>query len=843
MAAGRKKHSDKKSKKKAPKEVPYHKQPEGMSLEHWQAALRRQFAADNPFLVEKISPERVYADYEVSNPASGNTYKVALRSAKPGANFCSCFDFKINGLGTCKHIETVFQYIAHKRLKRQLKMEETRAYSSVYVDYQHQRAICLRVGTDAETEMIDLAIDYFDDHLHLTEEGLAQFDSFLQNARTISPDFRCYDDALERVLELREHQRRSRKIQHLSKPERKKFLDGLLQLPLFPYQEEGVLFAYQNGRAVIGDEMGLGKTAQAVALAELMRREHHIEKVLILAPTSLKYQWKTEIEKFTGREEAAVVEGNALARKAQYQKNGWFYQIAGYHTALYDWAEMNAADFDLIILDEAQRIKNWRTKIAQSVRRIHTRYSVVLTGTPIENNLEELYGLVQFVDPFVLGARHHFFKRYQIMSENGRIIGYQNLHEIRQTLANRLIRRTKKEVLTQLPKRSDKNLVIPMTQEQNAMHREYADQVAKLVAKWQRWGFLDEQDRNNLLKFLNLMRMVCDSTYIVDTQTNYQTKIDELRNILSDILEIEGEKVVVFSQWARMTGLVATALNEMGISFRHLHGDVPGKDRGALYDDFNRDPEVRVFLSTDAGGVGLNLQRAAWLVNLDIPWNPGVLEQRIGRIYRYGQEKPVNIINLVAQGTIEHNLLGVLQFKKSMAAGVLDAGDDCIFLGDDKFRKFMESVEMITRDSIVPVGAEEEAPADELVEQPDESAKPEPLFVPEEEETPFLDEISQQSEQESPNQQRHSSGASQSNNLAGKNREPQTLVQDGIRFFTQLANTLSDRDATARLVAQIVEKDEKTGQTYVKLPVESEAVVKDVFQVLGNLFQSMNQNQ
>ena len=728
-------------------------------------------------------------------------------------------------------------------MKRHLKTEQPRSYSSVYVDYQDHRAVCLRIGEDAEMELIDLAIDYFDDHLCLTEAGLAHFDIFLQKARAIAPGFRCYDDALERVLELRETQRRTEKIRNLSKSVRRKFLGDFLQLSLFPYQEEGVLFAYQNGRVVIGDEMGLGKTAQAVAFAELMRREHHIEKVLILAPTSLKYQWKTEIEKFTGRQEAAVVEGNALARKAEYRKNGTFYHIAGYHTALFDWAEMNAADFDLIILDEAQRIKNWRTKIAQSVRRIRTRYSVVLTGTPIENNLEELYGLIQFVDPFALGARHHFFQRYQITSENGRIIGYQNLHEIRQTLANRLIRRIKKEVLTQLPKRTDKNLVIPMTQEQRSMHREYADQVAKLVAKWQRWGYLDEQDRRNLLKFLNLMRMVCDSTYIVDTQTNFQTKIDELRNILSDILEIEGEKVVVFSQWARMTGLVASALNEMGISFRHLHGEVPGKDRGALYDDFNRDPQVRVFLSTDAGGVGLNLQSAAWLINLDVPWNPGVLEQRIGRIYRYGQEKPVNIINLVAQGTIEHNLLGVLQFKKSMAAGVLDAGDDCIFLGDDKFRKFMESVEMITKDATPASGADGNNLADEVMLQPDESAAPEPLLVPEEEEISFPHDAPSEQGQEILSRQPSSGTASTSDNRAQRELHPQSLVQDGIRFFTQLAGTLSDRDATNRLVAQIVEKDEKTGQTYVKLPVESEAVVKDVFKLLGNLFQSMSRER
>lgn len=831
------KTTKKKTSKSKKQEVSYHKQPAGMTTERWQAELRRQFAAANPFQVEKISAETVFADYEVTNPASRNTYKVALRSVKPEANFCSCYDFKINGLGTCKHIEAVFQYISKKRLKKHLKTAEPRDYSSVYVDYQDHRAIRLRIGTEAETELISLAVDYFDDDLCLTDEGLAHFDAFLLQAKALAPSFRCYEDALERVLELREYQRRARKIEALSKTKCTDFLNGLLKFPLFPYQEEGTLFAYKNGRSIIGDEMGLGKTMQAIALAELIQREHHIEKVLILVPTSLKYQWKTEIEKFTGREDIMVIEGNALTRKAQYRQAGPFYKIAGYHAALYDWAEMDEAGFDLIILDEAQRIKNWRTKIAQSVRRIQSRHIVVLTGTPIENNLEELYGLTQFVDPFALGARHDFFKRYQITSENGRIIGYQNLNEIRQILADRLIRRTKKEVLSQLPPRTDRNLVIPMTKEQTIMHREYADQVAKLVAKWQRFSYLDEQDRKNLLKFLNMMRMVCDSTYIVDPQTNFQTKVDELRNILSDILEIEGEKVVVFSQWARMTNLVARALEEMGVNYRHLHGEVASKDRGALYTDFNQDPEVRVFLSTDAGGVGLNLQSAAWLISLDVPWNPGVLEQRIGRIYRFGQDKPVNIINLISQGTIEHNLLGVLQFKKSMAAGVLDAGDDCIFLGDDKFKKFMESVEMITRDTQVPAGSENEARADDPTDLPDASALPEPLLIPAEAQPETTD-----MEPELPEPRRQKTGAPKADTDQTQERQPQTLVQEGINFFGRLASTLNDREATARLVEQIVEKDEKTGQTYVKLPVESEAVVKDVFQLLGNLFKNMGQS-
>ncbi|MDX1911851.1 MAG: DEAD/DEAH box helicase [Saprospiraceae bacterium] len=822
-----------KNRKKKEEKIPYHRKPEKMSMEQWQLALRKEFIKENDFIIQKISPEIVYADYSVSNPASKNTYKVALRSQHHrGDNFCSCYDFRISRLGTCKHIEAVLRDIAKKRLKRHLKTPIERAYSSVFLDYREGKTIKLRIGTFEEEAFIDLSLDYFDDQFCLTEYGLIHFEEFLHKARAISDDFRCYDDALEFILEQREHQRRIRLITNMAPSKREKWLSGLVKTQMFPYQQEGVLFAFQHGRVLLGDEMGLGKTVQAIAAAELFRRENGISKILILAPTSLKYQWKTELEKFTGQT-AHVVEGIATHRHRQHLEGEAVYKIASYHSALFDSHVMNEAGYDLIILDEAQRIKNWRTKIAQSVRRIHTRYTFVLTGTPVENNLEELYGLVQFVDPFALGPRHAFFPRYQTTDDNGRVIGYENLGEIRQLLAQRLIRRTKKAVLKQLPKRQDKNLIVPMTLQQREFHREFADEVARLVAKWQRMKFLDEQDRLKLLKNLNMMRMVCDSTYIIDPSTNYQTKVDELMNILEEILEIEGEKVVIFSQWARMNDLVVKELEAFGVSYRYLHGGVPGRDRGALYTEFNQNPEVRVFVSTDAGGVGLNLQSAAWLINMDIPWNPGVLEQRIGRIYRLGQEKAVNIINLVAQETIEHNLLGVLEFKKSMAAGVLDDGDEVIFMGDSKFKQFMASVETITRDTtrdIVAIEADEVEKPGVQHDEPEEMEMPAPSQPIPEPEPVLPDDLDQPDEIPAPAVSRHTAPSA----------APEALVQNGIQFFSQLAQTLSDPDATQRLVKTIVQKDEKTGQTYVKLPIENEQAVEGVLNLLGGIFKAMN---
>ncbi len=872
-----------KEKKKAEDKVSYYRKPEGMDMEQWQIALRRQFVTENDFKIENVGSELVFSDYAVVNPTTKNTYKVALRSKDIGHNFCDCYDFKVSRLGTCKHIEAVFLYVAKKRLKKHLKQPVARTYSSVYVDYLRKRSIRLRIGTESREDFTTLAKNYFDEKGVITASGLARFDVFLQKARALSADFRCYDDALESIIAQREHQRHINKIEAMSDDERELFLKDLVKADMFPYQKAGVLFAYQHGRVILGDEMGLGKTLQAIAAAELLRRERGISRVLILSPTSLKYQWKTEIEKFTGAD-SLVIEGLAPLRARLHRTDDTFYKIASYHSVLFDWEAIQGGEYDLLILDEAQRIKNWRTKIAQSVRRIQTRHVLVLTGTPIENNLEELYGLAQFVDPFAMGPRHIFFPRYQRTDENGKVIGYDNLGEIRHLLADRLIRRVKKDVLKQLPKRTDKHLIVPMTKPQSDMHRDFADQVAKLVLKWQRMHFLDEQDRQKLLKNLNMMRMVCDSTYIVDQQTNFQTKIDETRNLLEEILEMDGEKVVIFSQWARMTYLVSRELDEMGVDYRYLHGEVPGKNRGALYTDFNAKPEVRVFLSTDAGGVGLNLQAAAWLINLDIPWNPGVLEQRIGRIYRLGQEKPVNIINLVSQGTIEQNLLGVLQFKKSMAAGVLDDGEDSIFLGDSKFKQFMASVEQITRDTasdgiMATIEPDEvEAPAESMSEGGNErmNESVEANQTTEGTEGTELHGGAKQGGQRSSGNQTTEGtelhgGAKQGKQRSSANqttedtedtelhggakqgeptREPAVaarpasgaeLIQQGFNFFSQLSATLSDREATTRLVNSIVEKDEKTGQTFVKLPVENTAAVEGALNLLSGLLQAFGQ--
>jgi len=823
--------------------VPYHYKPDDLTLEQWQKALREQFAQDRYFGIIKLDNDvKVFGDYQVYNPEKDTSYKVALRSQDGNWNFCSCLDFKTNHLGTCKHLEAVLKEVQSKRgNKTILKNGYQPSYTSVYLNYKGNRDVRIRIGNENKPEYERLAQKYFDADRTLKPESYLSFETFLAQAKEINEDFRCYDDAIDFILSTRENQRRANLLKE--KYPDATHINGVIKATLFPYQKEGVLFAAQKGRAMIADEMGLGKTIQAIAVAELLKKEVLISNVVVVCPTSLKYQWQAEIRKFSDSS-VVVIEGLPHIRKEQYKKDA-FYKIVSYHTLKNDIEFVNQTDVDLVILDEAQRIKNWKTQLAQGVKKINSRYAVVLTGTPLENKMEELYSIVQFIDPFKMGPYHTFLNRYQEFNDAGKVIGYRNLNEIGELLSDVMIRRKKDKVLKDLPERIDKNLLVPMTEMQMDWHTEFQNVVARLVFKWRRYRFLSEQDRQKLLINLNLMRMVCDSTYIIDEKTRHDTKIDELMNILEEYFDGNKEKVVIFSQWARMTRLIASELDARGISYQNLHGGVPSAKRKELFEVFNNDPESRVFLSTDAGSTGLNLQSASMLINMDIPWNPAILEQRIARIHRIGQKNNITVLNFVATGTIEHRMLDVLKIKSSLAEGILDQGDDTIFLSDSKFNQFMNSVGNVVdepdQSEKNPNILSKEEKAEQLEMRFDDSktlatnaenGKSSKGDRPEEQK-PMNDSATDKDEKVRVLRDGHSSEEStQEKQLS----EPSELVSQGINFFSGLAKTLSSPEETQKLVQSITEKDKESGQMYLKIPVESQETVAQVFNMLGQFF-------
>ena len=797
------------------------KKPANLSVTEWQTILRRQIAERTVFKISNIGDGAVYSDYNVFNTSTKNTYKVALRSSDNSLNFCSCYDFKTNQLGTCKHIEAVLAYINKKpALRKILKQPYTPAYSSMYIEYRGERKVMFRIGTEETSAYKKMLKPFVNDDLSLTEKGYDNIDTIIQKAFEINTSFRCYEDALAHVIQVRENAQRNNLLEPFIKANKLPVIESLTVKP-FPYQKEGILFCAAAGRSILADDMGLGKTIQAISMSQLMHEHFNVEKVLIVCPTSLKYQWLSEIEKFTTAS-AKVIEGNYLNRRDLYKETGHLYKIVSYNMAVNDLELINSYQPDIIILDEAQRIKNWQTKISQSIKKLKSKYALVLTGTPLENKLQELYSLVQFINPLLLGSLYNFISQHEQADETGKVVGYKDLHLIKERLKAILLRRTKKQVLQQLPARMDKNLFVDITNEQKELHADYYDKVVKLVTRWRNTGFLSEEDRQRLLLLLNCMRMVCNSTYIIDQQTNYQTKLNELFSLLEEILQTSDEKIVIFSQWERFTRLIALELDRLKIGYANLNGNIPSHKRKNLFDRFNNDDNCRIFLSTDAGGVGLNLQAGSYLFNMDLPWNPAVLEQRIARIYRHGQTRNVNIINFVALNTIEHGMLSKLKFKMALSEGILDNGESNIFIGDSKFNVFMQTVEDLVTDENA-VAKQSPADAAEVAEETIEQAVAEEVQT--EFETFYNDDDIKQTKEEKVISEKPVMEDAKNN-----------FFNTTSSFISQLTNILSDATATESLIQSLTRKDESSGQTYLQIPVENEAVVKNAISLLAGLF-------
>ncbi|HZD51694.1 MAG TPA: DEAD/DEAH box helicase, partial [Woeseiaceae bacterium] len=562
--------------------------PADLSPVEWQRGLRRQFGREQAFGLENLTSEPFFSEFRVSNPASQSSYRVAIRGRGPGGNFCSCPDYATSELGTCKHIEFTLARLEKKRgAKAAFARGYRPAFSELYLRNDGRRRIHFRGGTDCPQGLRKAAAALFD----LGHDGMLpdhrydQLESFITMASKSGHEFRAYDDALDFIAGMRDAERRASKLAELfPRGAADPGLRALLKVPLYPYQAEGALFAVRAGRALVGDDMGLGKTVQAIAAMEILARHFGVTRVLVICPTSLKYQWQSEILRFSGKQSenaARVINGGRAQRQNDYRLDD-FCKITNYEKLRPDLDLIAAWAPDLVIVDEAQRVKNWNTIAARALKRIDSSYAIVLTGAPLENKLEELISIVQFVDQHRLGPTWKLLHEHQVKDEGGRVTGYTGLAKIGQTLAPIMIRRRRSEVLKQLPDRLDQNLLVPMTEMQMFYHQENADVVAKIVQRWRKTRFLSDTDQRRLTCALQNMRMSCDSTYLLDQETDHGVKADELVALFDDLFAEPNAKAVVFSQWTRTHDIIIRRLEARGLGYVSFHGGVPSDKRPAL---------------------------------------------------------------------------------------------------------------------------------------------------------------------------------------------------------------------------------------------------------------------
>ena len=800
------------------------RRPPRLEVADWQTALRRQFGREQRFSLENLGSDPVFSDFGVHNPVSGTRYRVAIRGRSLGQNFCTCADFATNDLGTCKHIEFTLARLSAKRSGRAaLARGFQPGYSEVWLDYSGARRVRFRASSTCPPALLAQARSLFEPEANwaLPWDRLDGLELLLRSAQDCGHELRCYDDVWQFVARIRDGERRLASLaEAYPKGARDKALSELLKVRLYPYQLEGALFAARAGRSLIGDEMGLGKTAQAIAAAELFARHFGVQRVLVVCPTSLKHQWKNEFARFAERE-AQVIHGLRTQRQAQYRDDA-FCKITHYETLARDADLIDSWAPDLVIADEAQRIKNWNTIAARALKRIASPYAVVLTGTPLENRLEELISIVQFVDLHRLGPTWRLLDEHQLRDEAGRVVGYCALDRIGQTLAPVLLRRRKAEVLGQLPERVDNRIFVPLTPEQRVHHDENGAIVTRIVARWRKTGYLSDTDQRRMQCALQNMRMACNSTFLLDHETDHGHKVGELMTLLDEMLEDPAAKAVVFSQWLGTHELIVRRLGH-GVGKRawgHVlfNGMVPGDQRGTLIERFHNDPTCRLFLSTDAGGVGLNLQHAAAVVvNMDLPWNPAVLEQRIGRVHRMGQSRGVQVVNFVGQGSIEEGMLSVLAFKKSLFAGVLDGGAHEVFLQGTRLSKFMESVEQVAgamgeadTDPAVEAGAATEADPPGDLAQPREALRAASVMQPAEVDADLARE---------PHLEAAISNAESADPWAA-------ILEAGAALLQGLASARATAGSANAAQPFTIERDPVTGQASVRLPLPEPMVLQ-----------------
>lgn len=436
------------------------------------------------------------------------------------------------------------------------------------------------------------------------------------------------------------------------------------KLPLYPFQKKGAAFLAKIGSGLLGDEMGIGKSIQSLAVVEAAGAQ----QVLIICPAAIKWQWYEEIKKFIG-EEAVVVEGTKPKRDKLWQEKARFY-VANYELLLRDFDEINR-DWDYIIADEATKISNPQTKQSKIIKKLSAKNKIALTGTPINNRAQDVWNIVDFTNPGVFGNYHQFINRYCIKNQWGGIYAYKNIDDLRAKLLRYMIRRTKEEVLPDLPERIQTDVPFKFAEEETKLYKQLKQEILFEINETDLSKINNPATIQMTLVKMTRLRQLADSMELLgDKKTS--TKLDTLKELLSEALT-NGKKAIVFTEFAEMADILKRELAEYDPLI------ISGKVKEAYKDivkQFNEVEKHRILILTSAGQYGLNIQRASVLFHYDQPWSLSKKEQRAGRAHRIGQQSKILEYNLLAKGSIDMYIRKVLHDKARLAGEIL---------GDPKF--------------------------------------------------------------------------------------------------------------------------------------------------------------
>lgn len=442
------------------------------------------------------------------------------------------------------------------------------------------------------------------------------------------------------------------------------------------YQVIGVKWLYNIYKCELGsilaDEMGLGKSIQFIYLIKQIIKENKDAKILIVAPTSLIYNWEKEFEKFGSELKYKVVYGNKEYRKEILNKDNINIYITTYGLIREDVELYENIEFEAMGIDEAQNIKNITTQVSKCVKKINSKVKFALTGTPIENSVIELWSIFDFIMPGYLANLQLFNKKYNIKEMNNEDV--KKLDTLNTQISPFILRRKKADVLKDLPEKIENTIYIELGDDEKKI---YAKEVDKAKNEMERLinekGF--DKVAFNLLCLITKLRQLCiDPRLIYDDYEEVSSKMKELTTMTKNIIA-NNHKILIFSSFKSAIDLINKEFTNEGISTYVIDGSVSSKKRMELVDKFNKD-DTNVFLITiKSGGTGLNLTSADVVIHLDLWWNPQVENQATDRAHRIGQKKTVEVIKLICKGTIEERILE-LQNKKKLLANTLIEGNN-----------------------------------------------------------------------------------------------------------------------------------------------------------------------
>ncbi len=469
----------------------------------------------------------------------------------------------------------------------------------------------------------------------------------------------------------------------LNKEFKRKLVPKALNAELRPYQKEGFKWINEitdlGFGGVLADDMGLGKTLQIIAFLLSQKKS----KSIVVVPTSVIYNWMDEFKKFAPSIKIGLVHGSKSKRdkvlrdfkrglgikveeenlkEKSYEK--YDVLLTTYGTLKNDEKSYENLSFDYCIIDEAQNIKNPAAQATLSVKNIKSRCNIALTGTPIENNLMELWSIFDFVIPGYLFTKERFRERF--------ILDESNLSELKSLITPFILRRLKEDVLSELPEKLEKKYLVEMKGKQKQLYSFYVKAIKNQLNE-NKSSEKSGKDKINLFAYLTKLREIClDPSLVVPDYTGGSSKLTVVKEIVKDASE-SGKKILLFSQFTSVLQKIEEDFKKEDISYLYLDGGTSAKDRVERVKKFNEDSNIKVFLiSLKAGGVGLNLTSASVVIHFDPWWNPAVEDQATDRAHRFGQENKVEVIKLVAKDTIEEKIVLMQEDKRELIQSLMD---------------------------------------------------------------------------------------------------------------------------------------------------------------------------